>query len=1058
MTSISLTGVATSSVAWGDYDNDGDLDILLTGDTGSEPVSKIYRNNGDNTFTEQTSIALHGVGSSSVAWGDYDNDGDLDILLTGSSSSGYVSKIYRNNGENTFTEQTGISLTGVHNGSAEWGDYDNDGDLDILLTGNTVDLEESKIYRNNGDNTFTKQTSIFLRGVSNSSVAWGDYDNDGNLDILLTGISNSVSKFTSLYRNNVNNTFTIVPAYLFPVGNSSVAWGDYDNDGDLDILMTGTSIDNDPESKIYSNNGDNTFTEQAGISLTGVATSSVAWGDYDNDGDLDIILTGNTGWVNQTLPISIIYCNNGDNTFTEQTTTLAGVQNSSVAWGDYDNDGDLDILLTGFSSSGPVSKIYRNNNLTLNTLPTAPTNLSSIVTLDSVTLSWDKSTDNETPQNGLKYNLVIGTSPEAVNTLSPMSDRNTGYRRVINLGNTNHRNSWTIKRLEVGTFYWSVQAIDNNFAGSNFAPTKSFIFWEPFTEMTSIPLAGVFRSSVAWGDYDNDGDLDILLTGDKLNEFISKIYRNNGDNLFTEQTSIFLPLVYWGSVAWGDYDNDGDLDILLTGNKGGPLVSKIYRNNGDNTFTEQVGISLTGVYQSSIAWGDYDNDGDLDILLTGMTESHVPVSKIYRNNGDNSFTEQDGISLTGVFYSSVAWGDYDNDGDLDILLTGGLWSGYVSKIYRNNGDNTFSEQTGISLIGVTDGSAAWGDYDNDGDLDILLTGIPESHVPVSKIYRNDGTNSFVEQTSIYLTGVSDGSSAAWGDYDNDGDLDILLTGSSSADTVFQIYRNNGDNTFSEQTGISFTGVYASSAAWGDYDNDGDLDILLTGDTGGFASISKIYRNNNLTQNTLPAVPSNLSAVINGEDVTLSWDKSTDNETPQNGLRYNLVIGTAPNAVNTLSPMSDRSTGYRRVIELGNTNHNNSWTIKGLDSAQTYYWSVQALDNCFAASGFAQEHSLNITSIEEEQFNGLPTEYELNQNYPNPFNPITVISWQSPVSSWQTMKVYDVLGNEVATLVNEYKPAGIYEIYFNGSGLTSGIYFYKISSGSFVETKKMILLK
>ena len=109
------------------------MDILLTGlDTSSNPVSKIYRNNGDNTFTEQTSISLTGVDGGSVAWGDYDNDGDLDILLTGYSNSGIVSKIYRNNGNNIFTEQTSISLTGCYGSSVAWGDYDNDGDLDIF--------------------------------------------------------------------------------------------------------------------------------------------------------------------------------------------------------------------------------------------------------------------------------------------------------------------------------------------------------------------------------------------------------------------------------------------------------------------------------------------------------------------------------------------------------------------------------------------------------------------------------------------------------------------------------------------------------------------------------------------------------------------------------------------------------------------------------------------------------------------------------------------------------------------------------------------------------------
>jgi hypothetical protein len=390
------------------------------------------------------------------------------------------------------------------------------------------------------------------------------------------------------------------------------------------------------------------------------------------------------------------------------------------------------------------------------------------------------------------------------------------------------------------------------------------------------------------------------------------------------------------------------------------------------------------------------------------------------------------------------------------LLTG---KPALSKIYRNDGDNTFTEQTEISLIGVAFSSVAWGDYDNDGDLDILLTGYASTYQYVSKIYRNNGNNTFTEQTTISLTGVFDGD-VAWGDYDNDGDLDILLTGdtgSLNTDQVTKIYRNNGDNTFTDETGITLASVTCGSVAWGDYDNDSDLDILLTGITSS-GVVAKIYRNNNITPNTLPIPPSNLQSVVSSQDVTFSWDKSTDNETPQNGLRYNLVIGTSPNAINTLSPMSDRNTGYRRVINLGNTNHNNSWTINGLDSAQTYYWSVQAIDNCFAASEFAPEHSVLITSVEGETLNKLPTEYELNQNYPNPFNPSTTIRYSLVQPELVRIKVYDILGREVKTLVNELKQTGSYEVQFDASGLASGIYFYKLQIGSFVETKKMILLR
>jgi hypothetical protein len=1031
-TGISLPGVEDGSVAWGDYDNDGDLDILLTGYSRSYgSISKIYKNNGNNTFTAQNGISLFGVHDGSAAWGDYDNDGYLDILLTGDTGYGYtyISKIYKNNGNNTFTEQTGISLPGVSDGSVAWGDYDNDGDLDILLTGYSDSGDISKIYKNNGNNTFTEQTGISLTG----SIAWGDYDNDGYLDILATG--SSVSK---IYKNNGNNTFSEQTGIsLTGVSSSSVAWGDYDNDGDLDILLTGSDIYGKLISKIYCNNGNNTFTEQTGISLPGVSDGSVAWGDYDNDGDFDILLTGYPS-------ASIIYKNNGNNTFTEQTgISLTRVQSSSFAWGDYDNDGDLDIILTGLVDIyNNISKIYKNEGSTVNTRPTSP--VVSIPTINKciVTLSWGKATDAQTPSDGLTYNLCIKKLSDGSMVMSPMSDLTTGFRRIPKSGNMNQVLSIS-QNIDCGEYEWFVQSVDNCFSGSIFSKGQNFKILTPFAptklvanvisisevnltwvdnsegetgyvversignnqnflpvatlnsnsisyadkgltsgtlyfyrvkalnniisseysneidvittfgEQTGISLTGVKYSSVAWGDYDNDGDLDILLTG-RNNQFnpISKIYKNNGNNTFTEQTGISLTGVYNSSVAWGDYDNDGDLDILLTGYSDAGRISKIFKNNGNNTFTEQTEISLMGVSSGAVAWGDYDNDGDLDILLTGDTGSNKYISKIYKNNGNNTFTEQTGISLTGVVSSSIAWGDYDNDGDLDILMTGYAGSSiYISKIYRNNGKNTFTEQTGISLPGVSSGSVAWGDYDNDGDLDILLTGKAVSG-SISKIYKNNGNNTFTEQTGISLMGVSSGS-VAWGDYDNDGDLDVLLTKS----TFSKIYINNGNNTFTEQPGILLTGVSYSSVAWGDYDDDGDLDILLTGEISDFF-ISKIYKNFCPTVNTPASFPINLKETVNGKSVTFNWDKALDKETPQTGLSYNLFIQSKINGKIIKSPLSNISNGIRKVVGIGNIGQNNFWTIKDLPEG-IYSWSVQAIDHNYEGSTFAPSRIFTV---------------------------------------------------------------------------------------------------
>jgi predicted nucleotidyltransferase len=1020
-TGISLANVNASSVAWGDYNNDGDLDILLTGFSSTGYTSKIYRNDGDNIFTELTNIVLTGVESSSVAWGDYDNDGDLDILLTGFSSSGYISKIYRNDGGNIFTEQTGIALTGVEKSSVAWGDYDNDGDLDILLTGHASSEKISKIYRNNSNNSFTEQPGIAFQGVDFGSVDWGDYDNDGDLDIMLTGASEN--KISKIYRNNGDNTFTEQTGIaLAEVDNSSVDWGDYDNDGDLDILLTGSS-NKGRIAKIYRNDGNNGFTEQTGIALTGVEYSSVAWGDYDNDGNLDILLTGTAdgSWSGN---VSKIYHNNGDNSFTEQTSIeLTGVAGSSVAWADYDNDGDLDILLTGNSSSGSISKIYRNEILNQNIIPSVPAGLQSYWDNDSIIFKWNKSSDNTTPTKAISYNLRIGTSPGG-NEVKSGQALPDGKLLLPNINNVIN-DTCIILKLPLNKYYWSVQAIDKGGLASNFAPeeitpldsiqTKDLqafikpgnsmlIRWkkgnglrralfgrlsspsgrakpvngtiyhaEPyfslgdqigtsgwnciyngkadtaiiygldegysydiqvveyieinglpvyfntvgngnpgvfsislFSEQTSIELPVINGvGSIAWGDYDNDGDLDILLTGyNNSYQTISKIYRNNGNNSFTEQTGIALTGVCGGSVAWGDYDNDDDLDILLTGlNSSNQCISKIYRNNGDNTFIEQTGIVLAGIYDGSVAWGDYDNDGNLDIILTGVTvyPGGVPVSKIYHNNGDNSFAEQTSIELTGVLYSSVAWGDYDNDGDLDILLTG-YNNSYqtISKIYRNNGNNSFTEQTSIALTGIVSGSVAWGDFDNDNDLDILLSGSPDpDSASISKIYCNNGNNSFTEQTGVDLMGVSF-SSIALGDYDNDGDLDIILTGSSDSGYISKIYHNNGNNNFTEQNGVILIGVVGSTAL-GDYDNDGDLDFLLIGSSNNGA-ISKIYRNNTFMKagdysaNRKPEAPDGLSATAQPCGIYLDFQShDLQYQSWYNGWRIKYFTGSIRSA-------------------------------------------------------------------------------------------------------------------------------------------------------------------
>ncbi|WP_299104434.1 FG-GAP-like repeat-containing protein [uncultured Tenacibaculum sp.] len=1024
LNTANLTDLSNSSAVWGDYDNDGDLDVLLTGldsRVSNRKYSKIYTNN-NGTFIELANANLVGVAFGRSAWGDYDNDGDLDILLTGQSASGNISKIYTNTA-GTFTELATANLTGVGGSSVVWGDYDNDGDLDILLTGGT-----SKIYTNNAG-TFTELTTANLPRVDNGAVVWGDYDNDGDLDILLTGYTGSAD-ISKIYTNTRGVFTELVTANLIGVSYSDVEWGDYDNDGDLDILLTGYT-GSSTVSKIYTNTS-GSFTELATANLPGLQHSSAAWGDYDNDGDLDILLTGIRG----SIEISKIYTNNAG-TFTELiTANLTNVRYGRATWGDYDNDNDLDILLTGELTGGRVSKIYTNNTVVSNTPPTAPTNPTAIVNGNEVTINWTASTDAETPSNGLSYNVYIKENPIGipfyVNT--PMAQENNGWRKLPAKGNVGQGTSYTYSFSEECTknYVFKIQAIDHSFAGSPFSAEGSFriidtvnptvetknitvsldatgyanvaatevdngssdncgvqsmlltpnIFdvttlgdntvtltvtdingnssaktatvtvQQVFTEDTTANIIDVYQSDLAWGDYDNDGDLDLLITGKKstgvISDPVSKIYTNNGGT-FTELTSANLVGVQYGDSAWGDYDNDGDLDLLITGQGvGNTYVTKIYTNNG-GTFTELSTPTIAGIV-GDITWGDYDNDGDLDILLAGGI-GRLSISKIYTNDA-GTFTELTTANLIGVNSGAVAWGDYDNDGDLDVLLTGYTGSLDISKIYTNN-NGTFTELTSANLIGISYSSVAWGDYDNDGDLDILMSGYTGS-ADVTKIYTN--TNGiFSELATPHIRGQQEGS-VAWGDYDNDGDLDVLLTGRLNT----KIYSNNAGVFTQVAAADNLTQIAVSDGIWGDYDNDGDLDIAFSGVTA-TSFTSKIYTNNTIASNTPPTAPKNPTAVVNGNEVTISWGASTDVQTPSNGLSYNVYIKENPVGVPvyTKTPMAQENNGWRKLPVLGNTGQGTSYIYKfPAACTKNYTFKVQAIDHNFAGSSFSTEGSFS----------------------------------------------------------------------------------------------------
>ncbi|MBE9146926.1 beta strand repeat-containing protein, partial [Planktothrix mougeotii] len=236
-------------------------------------------------------------------------------------------------------------------------------------------------------------------------------------------------------------------------------------------------------------------------------------------------------------------------------------------------------------------------------------------------------------------------------------------------------------------------------------------------ENTNVSLTGVYAGSVTTADFDKDGDTDILLTGfDGSKNPISQIYTNNGSGGFSQNTNVSLTGVVKGSVTTADFDNDGDTDILLTGLDGSSLISKIYNNNGSGGFSQNTNVSLTGVAASSVTTADFDKDGDTDILLTGFDGSSI-ISQIYNNNGSGGFSQNTNVSLPGVYYGSVTTADFDNDGNTDILLTGVDGSSIISKIYTNPIPISDVDTTTILkaiAITATDNNGTWQYSTNNG--------------------------------------------------------------------------------------------------------------------------------------------------------------------------------------------------------------------------------------------------------------------------------------------------------------------------------------------------------
>lgn len=400
--------------------------------------------------------------------------------------------------------------------------------------------------------------------------------------------------------------------------------------------------------------------------------------------------------------------------------------------------------------------------------------------------------------------------------------------------------------------------------------------WDQFKKDFTHGYLGIGQ---AWGDYDNDGWLDLYVTGN-LDDNV--LYHNQGDGTFSVSpfsASLSSHGVRSGGAVWADYDNDGWADLYVV-RYGTNLLFHNENGKGFTNVTAQAGIKHTGK-GTSATWGDYDRDGYLDLYVTnwscypecgeepGPTENVLAQDFLYHNNGDGTFTDVSKLLVYKKLLGSgfgASFVDYDNDGDLDIYVVNDMLKNPIGNVlWRNDGagcgdwcwtDASAQSKAGIKTYAM---GLAVGDYNNDLNLDFYFTNI----VNPMTLLQNQGDGTFTDMTSKSRTGIGPSPAVGWGsvffDYDNDGLLDLYVTTTQFVESIARgpggtylpplalldpypdiLFRNNGDGTFIDSTPYRWRGDAHSTMgiAYADYNNDGWVDYVLGQWNEGYA----LYRN------------------------------------------------------------------------------------------------------------------------------------------------------------------------------------------------------------------------
>ncbi len=545
-------------------------------------------------------------------------------------------------------------------------------------------------------------------------------------------------------------------------------------------------------------------------------------------------------------------------------------------------------------------------------------------------------------------------------------------------------------------------------------------------------VTGPWEAGSAFGDFNNDGYQDLYL-GYRYGPN-ALLINNKGQAFSNLAAQAGVDYDGWTcGVSCADFNNDGYLDIYVSNHN---MPNILYKNTGDLIFKDiaaEAGVA-TDLNSYHAVWGDYNNDGLVDLYVINFELDQANI--LYRNNGNETFT--DVTLIAGVDgrpdqkSRSACWGDYNNDELLDLFVI----NQGEDVLYRNKGNGTFDNVTVSAGIYDTGNgySCAWGDANNDGFLDLYLA----NQYVKGALFLNQRDGTFVDATSISgLDHVVDVSTCSWGDFDNDGDLDLYV-GNGRGGRQY-LFSNDGQGHFVDVLIASGLNNYCSvNSSVGDYDNDGAVDLFLTASRDGEFQAHLYWNQGNsnhwITLNLIGSISNRLAI----------------------GTRVRVITGQ-------LSQIREVTGGY------GLMSFDSLPLEFGLDNAArvdslVINWSSGLLQ---ILTGLEADQILTIlespSKVREDRPASLPGEFSLSQNFPNPFNGLTNIEYHVPKVADVAVAIYDILGQRIKTLAAYKHQPGIHFLTWDssddsGNQLTSGIYFIRMSAANFEQIRKIIYLK